>query len=112
MAILPSAGDYTSPVKLFEFMACGIAPIAPDFEPIKEVLKIDETGWVFRAGDLDHAVACVLERSRQPAELARVGAAAREYIGRERQWCHNTRQLEAFLRDIQSGKAVPCEARP
>lgn len=111
LAVLPSAGDYTSPVKLFEFMACGIAPIAPDFEPIKEVLKVDETGWVFRAGDLDHAVACVLERARQPAELARVGAAAREYIGRERQWCHNTRQLEAFLRDIQSGKAQPCEAR-
>ena len=24
MAILPSAGDYTSPVKLFEFMACAV----------------------------------------------------------------------------------------
>lgn len=105
LAVLPSAGDYTSPVKLFEFMACGIPPIAPDFEPIQEVLRPDETGWLFRAGDLDHAVARVLELCRDREALSRVGAAARAYIGRERQWCHNTRQLEAFLREIQSGQA-------
>jgi glycosyltransferase involved in cell wall biosynthesis len=106
LAVLPSAGDYTSPVKLFEFMACGIPPIAPDFEPIKEVLRVDETGWVFRAGDLDHAVERVLALSRKPQDLARVGRAAREYIGRERQWCHNTRQLEAFLQDVRSSRSV------
>ena len=52
MAILPSAGDYTSPVKLFEFMACAVPPIAPDFEPIQEVVVEGETGWMFKAGDL------------------------------------------------------------
>lgn len=103
LAVLPSAGDYTSPVKLFEFMACGIPPIAPDFGPIQEVLRPNETGWLFRAGDLDHAVERVLEFCRQPEELARVGRAAREYIGRERQWCNNTRQLEAFLQELKAG---------
>lgn len=96
MAILPSAGDYTSPVKLFEFMACAVAPIAPDFEPIREILDEGRTGWMFKAGDLDAAVEAVLARSRDAAMLGRVGAAAREYIRTQRQWKHNIRQLLDF----------------
>ncbi len=96
MAVLPSAGDYTSPVKLFEFMACSVPPVAPDFEPIREVLAEGETGWMFKANDLDAAVATVLERSRDPKELARVGAAARAYIAAERQWRNNILQLLQF----------------
>lgn len=100
MAILPSAGDYTSPVKLFEFMACAIPPIAPDFEPIKEVLVEDGTGWMFKAGDLDAAVQAVLERSRDPAGLQRVGQAARAYIAAERQWRDNILQLLEFRAEL------------
>jgi len=101
MAVLPSAGDYTSPVKLFEFMACGIAPIAPDFEPVKEVLKAGETGWFFKAGQLEDAVASVLERSKDSEALSRVGKAARAYIAAERQWRHNVTQLVDFYRTLR-----------
>jgi len=97
MAILPSAGDYTSPVKLFEFMACGIAPIAPDFLPIREVLKEGVTGWTFPPGKLDQAVSMVLAKSADPAELKKVGVAARAYIAAERQWRNNVVQLVAFM---------------
>jgi glycosyltransferase involved in cell wall biosynthesis len=99
LAVLPSAGDYTSPVKLFEFMACAVPPIAPDFAPIKEVLQENETGWTFKAGDLDQAVQAVLSRSQDPATLARVGQAAREYIKAHRQWRHNVQQLLAFYEE-------------
>jgi glycosyltransferase involved in cell wall biosynthesis len=105
MAILPSAGDYTSPVKLFEFMACAVAPIAPDFEPIREVLIENHTGWMFKAGDLDAAVSAVLERSRDANELKRVGSAARSYIAAERQWRNNVEQLLAFRREVAPGQA-------
>ena len=96
MAILPSAGDYTSPVKLFEFMACGIPPVAPDFEPIREVLVEDQTGWMFKAGDIDAAVARVLAHSKDVAGLARVGANARAYVAANRQWRHNISDLLDF----------------
>lgn len=104
MAILPSAGDYTSPVKLFEFMACAIPPIAPDFEPIKEVLVEDGTGWMFKAGDLDAAVQAVLERSRDREGLQRVGRAARDYVAAERQWRHNILQLLEFRSELLAGE--------
>jgi glycosyltransferase involved in cell wall biosynthesis len=101
MAVLPSAGDYTSPVKLFEFMACGIPPVAPDFVPIREVLKEDDTGWMFKAGDLESAVQMVLRRSRDSENLRRVGQAARAYITRERQWRNNILQLVAFRDQVK-----------
>lgn len=102
MAILPSAGDYTSPVKLFEFMACGVPPVAPDFSPIREVLAEGRTGWMFPAGNLDAAASAVLERSQNGAELRRVGQAARAYITEERQWRHNITQLIDFHLDLRA----------
>lgn len=101
MAVLPSAGDYTSPVKLFEFMACAVPPVAPDFEPIREVLKEGATGWLFPAGDIRAAVDQVLLRSQDPESLRRVGAEARAYIQAERQWHHNVVQLVAFLKSVR-----------
>lgn len=103
MAILPSAGDYTSPVKLFEFMACGIAPIAPDFLPIREVLKEGETGWTFTAGNLDRAVEMVLSKSQNIDELKKVGQVARAYIAAERQWRNNVVQLVNFVVSLKRG---------
>ncbi len=110
MAILPSAGDYTSPVKLFEFMACGVPPVAPDFSPIREVLFAGTTGWMFAAGNIDAATAQVLELSRDTAELRRVGAAARAYIAAQRQWRHNITQLVDFHLALNKGQ-LP-DARP
>jgi glycosyltransferase involved in cell wall biosynthesis len=95
-AILPSAGDYTSPVKLFEFMACAVPPIAPDLGPICEVVEDGKTGWLFKAGDFDQAVEKVLSLCRDEAELRRVGEAARDYIRKERQWSNNAAQLIEF----------------
>ena len=97
LAVLPSAGDYTSPVKLFEFMAAGIPPIAPDFGPVLEVLKEGQTGWTFKAGDIDASVRAVLERSADEPGLRRVGAAAHAYIAAERQWRNNVLQLLDFV---------------
>ena len=100
LAILPNAGDYTSPVKLFEFMACGIPPVAPDLEPVREVLVEAQTGWMFEAGDIDAAVKVVFDRASEPLELRRVGMAARAYIERERQWHNNALQLLDFHRSL------------
>ena len=101
LAILPSAGDYTSPVKLFEFMACGVPPVAPDLDPIREVVAEGRTGWMFKAGDLDAAAAAVLLRSRDIESLRRVGSAARAYISAERQWRNNITQLLNFHRELK-----------
>jgi len=104
MAILPNAGDYTSPVKLFEFMACAVPAIAPDFSPIQEVLTEGETGWMFKAGDLGAAVQAVIDHSKNVEQLRAVGTAARAYIAKERQWRNNIIQLLQFKAELETRK--------
>jgi glycosyltransferase involved in cell wall biosynthesis len=102
MAILPSAGDYTSPVKLFEFMACSVPALAPDLAPILEVLREDETGWIFPADNFDAAMDKLQQLSEDTDHVKQVGAAARTYIADHRQWSHNAIQLIEFHNDLKT----------
>lgn len=112
VAVLPSAGAYTSPVKLFEFMACGIPPLAPDLEPIQEIVRPGETGWMFEQENLDDAVTQLFDLIQDQTRLKQVGAAARDYIRAERQWKHNIIQLTDFYIQLTglSAPSIPAEA--
>lgn len=96
-AVLPDSNHYGSPVKLFEFMAMGVAMVAPDYVPVAEVVADGQTGWLFPHRQLDACVERVLELAMRPDERRRTGAAAREYIVRERQWRNNAEQLLGLL---------------
>ncbi len=96
-AVLPDSNEYGSPMKLFEFMAMGVAMIAPDYAPIAEVVTDGETGWLFPRKQTDRCVQRVIELANQTPERQRVGAAARAYIVRERQWRNNAEQLLTLL---------------
>jgi glycosyltransferase involved in cell wall biosynthesis len=97
--VLPDSNEYGSPMKLFEKMAMAVAVVAPDYDPIAEVVDDGRTGWLFPRRRLDACVDAVLalagpDRAR---ERARVGAAARDYIRAERQWRNNAQQLLALV---------------
>ncbi len=96
-AVLPDSNHYGSPMKLFEFMAMGVAMIAPDYAPIAEVVRDGDTGWLFARGHTGACVQQVLELATQADQRRRVGAAARDYIARERQWRNNAEQWLTLL---------------
>ncbi len=92
-AVLPDSNTYGSPMKLFELMAMEVAVVAPDFGPVCEVTRDNQTGWLFPAKDRRACVERVLDVARQRVEQKRVGKAAREYIVRHRQWKNNVEQM-------------------
>lgn len=92
-AVLPDSNQYGSPMKLFEYMAMGVGVVAPDYAPIAEVIDDGNTGWLFPRGDIDACVERVLALAGQAPARLRVGAAARDYMMRERQWRNNAEQL-------------------
>lgn len=96
-AVLPDSNAYGSPMKLFEFMAMGVAMVAPDYAPIAEVVSDGHSGWLFPRGDLAVCVQRVLDLAAREDERGRVGAAARDYIMRERQWRNNVEQMLTLL---------------
>ena len=97
LGILPDSNDYGSPMKLFEFMAMGKGMIAPDFSPIAEVVRDNETSWLFPAGNRQACVNKVFDIVKDQAAHIQVGSNARAYIENERQWKHNAEQLLSLI---------------
>jgi len=91
--ILPDSNDYGSPMKLFEFMAMEKGMIAPDFSPISEVVKHNETSWLFPANDRQACIDLTLSLVDKLEQQKQVGLNARSYIEKERQWRHNAEQI-------------------
>ena len=96
-AFLPDSNEYGSPMKLFELMAMGVAVVAPDYDPVAEVIDDGASGWLFPRRDLHACADRVLALAGNPGERERVGAAARTYIERERRWRNNAEQLLSLL---------------
>ncbi|HET6432963.1 glycosyltransferase family 4 protein [Dyella sp.] len=92
-AVLPDSNHYGSPMKLFEFMAMGVAMVAPDYAPVAEVVDDGATGWLFERRNTQACIDRLLALAGEPEQRERVGRAARDYIVRERQWRNNAEQL-------------------
>lgn len=103
LGILPDSNDYGSPMKLFEFMAMGKGMIAPDFSPIAEVVKDNETSWLFPASDKQACIDKVFEIVKDKQAYKKVGLNARVYIENERQWKHNAEQLLSLVTSSEQG---------
>ncbi len=96
-AFLPDSNEYGSPMKLFELMAMGVAVVAPDYDPVAEVISPGTSGWLFPRKDVKACVDRVIDLCERPTERQRVGEAARDYIERERRWRNNAGQLLSLV---------------
>lgn len=98
VALVPAINPYASPLKLFEYMAAGVAVVAPDQPNLREVLADGENGLLFPAGD-GAALRGALERLACLPELRqRLGARARAtVIERDLTWRANAERVLAAV---------------
>lgn len=90
---------YTSPLKLFEYMAMGKAIVASDLPSLHEVLRSGENSLLFSAGD-EKALAHALNRLTHDVALA-------EFLGRQALedsrrygWDSRAAGIQAFLDEL------------
>ncbi len=89
----PSAEEYFSPVKLFEYMAMERPVVAAAVEQTLQVIEEGTTGWLYAPGDAA-ALASRLEwLAVHPREAAAAGEAARLAVMARHTWRHNARQV-------------------
>lgn len=99
IALQPAATSYASPMKLFEYMAAGKAIVAPAQANIREILRDGENGLLFTPGDWRHMVSRVMELIAEPANIRRIGDAARKDIEQnDRTWLGNAKRVVALLK--------------
>lgn len=92
---------YFSPLKLFEYMACGVAVVASDVGQISEVVRDGRTGLLYPPGNLKALVSCCKKLLANPGLRSAVGAAAAREVKRKFTWDINadrTVKLALLLR--------------
>jgi glycosyltransferase involved in cell wall biosynthesis len=86
------APDYFSPLKIFEYMAAGLAVVAGELPAVSEVVS-DETALLVPKGDPEALAAAVSELSTDAGRRRRLGRAARELVAAEHTWRHRARRV-------------------
>ncbi|HET6724717.1 MAG TPA: glycosyltransferase family 4 protein [Gammaproteobacteria bacterium] len=99
IALQPAVVDYASPLKLFEYMACGAAIVAPDKANIREVISHEHNALLFDPAAADSFRLAVERLCHDPALRSRLGAAARRTLDeRDLTWDRNARTVVARAR--------------
>jgi glycosyltransferase involved in cell wall biosynthesis len=92
---------FTSPLKLFEYMAAGRPIVASDLAAIREVLEDEVNALLVPAGEADALAAAVRRLIEDPALGARLARAAAAAVT-DYSWDRRAERLEALLRQVTS----------
>jgi glycosyltransferase involved in cell wall biosynthesis len=95
IGLVPYAADapnYFSPLKMFEYMAAGLAVVAADLPGVREVLT-PETGVLVPKASADALAFAVADLSLDAARREQLGHAARKLVAAEHTWRHRARRV-------------------
>lgn len=94
----------TSPLKLFEYLACGLPVVASDVPALREILTEGESGLFFREGDPE-ALAVALRRATSEPGLHQRLRAGGLRAAEGRSWEARARRILALARRLGTGGA-------
>lgn len=92
---------FTSPLKLFEYLAMGLPIVAADVPSVREVLQDKRTARLYQAGDA-RALAAALTELASDAALARRLSADAAQEGARHSYRHRAEQLLALFRQAKT----------
>lgn len=102
IAVLPNRAEpnslWSSPLKLFEYMAAGCAVVASDLPSVREVLAEDEAVWA-APGDPETLAAGIRRLVNHPDQARRMGERLRARA-RNHTWEARTEKLVAIMRTL------------
>ena len=94
---LPVEDFYFSPLKVVEYMAAGVCPIASDLGELAALLDNGGRGVLVPAGDAGQLASAFVELARDRKRAHELGRRARAYVLEEHTWDRNARVvLESF----------------
>lgn len=94
---LPLADFYFSPLKVVEYMAVGVCPVASDLGDLPALLDHGGRGVLVPAGDARRLASVFLELAHDRGRAAELGRRARSYVLEAHTWQGNARVvLDSF----------------
>jgi glycosyltransferase involved in cell wall biosynthesis len=97
---------YFSPLKLFEYMACGVPVVAARLGQIEQVVRHGETGLLYPPGELDQLTAACDRLLADPALRQELGQRAAEEIHRRYTWDQNAARIVELVQALPKREEV------
>ena len=91
---------YYSPVKIYEYLACGKPVVTTRIGQIAELIENGETGFLCDPGNTNALIEAVRGLIRNREMRAAVGRKAAQFIARNHTWKHKARQLSALCEEV------------
>lgn len=96
VAICAEHSTFTSPMKLFEYMASALPIVAPRQANICEILEEGRTALLFPPGDSTRLGDCIIQLARLPELARRLGLEAKREVLARHTWRAYGRRLSDF----------------
>ena len=94
----PIARYFTSPLKLFEYMASAVPIVASDLPTIREILRPEETGILVKPGD-ERVLAEAIARLLKDKSLSQTIANKAYHLSREYSWKKRAERIAHFIKE-------------
>jgi glycosyltransferase involved in cell wall biosynthesis len=95
---MPLARFYFSPLKVLEYMAAGVCPIASDLGQIRPLLDGGTRGVLVEPANPRALAAAIVELARDRERAATLGTRAARYVRSSHTWAGNAERALAVLR--------------
>lgn len=93
VGVLAHTNAYGDPMKLREYAAAGLPSVAPDLEPVREVIEHNVTGLLFPLGNARALAEALRSLAADRALRRRLGDEARRRAFRSGSWTDRSRAL-------------------
>jgi glycosyltransferase involved in cell wall biosynthesis len=97
---------YFSPLKLFEYMACGVPVVGARVGQLADVVGDGETGLLYAPGDVDGLAAACERLLGDPVLGKRLGAAAAQKVRTEYTWDGNAARVEQVAGALTASRRI------
>lgn len=108
LAPYPAASHtfYFSPLKIYEYLACGVPVVAARLGQIADAVSDGHTGRLYEAGDVDALAAACADLLDDARTRAHMGAAAAALVAERHTWRHNAERVVRLAASLTRPEAV------
>jgi alpha-maltose-1-phosphate synthase len=99
-APLREFGFYWSPLKVFEYMACGLPVVTVDVPPLNTIVRDGQEGLLYPSGDVSALSRQIAMLAGDEATRARMGTSGRERVVAHYSWRAHCEVLDGILRSM------------
>lgn len=88
-----------SPLKIYEYLACGRPVLASRVDGVKEVIEEGRCGYLFESGDAKELAEKILQSYHERDSLAELGRNGRRLVEEKYNWRETARQVVDVLQE-------------